>query len=106
MAIKHILWIISGFRRDVDEICPLLEYYAALSGSSVPTFWDNLSVPSSRAKKSLKMEQIGCPESSVQNYHSTPRNIPQERRSQASPSFTYQTNLCPDFTLGLIHTHN
>jgi hypothetical protein len=42
----------SGFGRDVDEICVLLEYYAALSGSSVPTFRDNLSVPSSRIKKS------------------------------------------------------
>jgi hypothetical protein len=39
--------MISGFRRDVDEICVLLEYYVALSGSSVPTFRDNLSLPSS-----------------------------------------------------------
>jgi hypothetical protein len=29
-------------------------YYAALSGSSVPTFRDNLSVPSLRVKKSKK----------------------------------------------------
>jgi hypothetical protein len=28
--------LISGFRRDVDEICALLGYYAALSGCSVP----------------------------------------------------------------------
>ena len=27
----------------VDEICALLGCYAALSSSSVPTFWDNLS---------------------------------------------------------------
>jgi hypothetical protein len=33
------------------EICCLLEYYSSLSGSSVPTFRDNLSVPSSRVKK-------------------------------------------------------
>jgi hypothetical protein len=33
------------------EICALLGYYAALSGSSVPTFRDNLSVPYSRIKK-------------------------------------------------------
>ena len=44
--------VISGFRRDVDEICVLLGYYAALSGNSVPTFRDNISVPSSRVKKS------------------------------------------------------
>jgi hypothetical protein len=36
------------------EICALLEYDAALSGSSVPTFRDNLAVPSSRVKKSKK----------------------------------------------------
>jgi hypothetical protein len=28
----------SVFRRDTDDICALLGYYAALSGSSVPTF--------------------------------------------------------------------
>jgi hypothetical protein len=39
--------MISGFRRDADEVCALLEYYAAFSDSSVPTFRDNLSVPSS-----------------------------------------------------------
>jgi hypothetical protein len=37
--------VISGFRRDVDEICALLGYYAALGGSSVPTFRDYLTVP-------------------------------------------------------------
>jgi hypothetical protein len=33
-----VLCVISGFRRDVDDICALLGCYAALSGSSVPTF--------------------------------------------------------------------
>ena len=27
-------------------------------------------------------DRIPCPETSVNNYHTTPRNIPQERRSQ------------------------
>jgi hypothetical protein len=36
---------ISGFRREVDENCVLLGYYAASSGDSLPTFRDNLSVP-------------------------------------------------------------
>jgi hypothetical protein len=74
------------------EICPLLGYYAALSGSYVPTFRDNLSVPSSRVKKfkkeafflnllTLNMGPIVCPETSVHNYHSTLRNIPEEGRS-------------------------
>jgi hypothetical protein len=40
-AIMHV----SGFRRNVDEICALLEYYAALSSSSVLTVRDSLSVP-------------------------------------------------------------
>jgi hypothetical protein len=31
----------SGFRRDVDVMCALLGCYAALSGSSIPTFRDN-----------------------------------------------------------------
>jgi hypothetical protein len=29
----------------------------------------------------LKMEPIRCPETSVNNYDTTPRNIPEERRS-------------------------
>jgi hypothetical protein len=33
-------------------VCALLEYYAALSGSSVPTFRNRLLFPSSRVKKS------------------------------------------------------
>jgi hypothetical protein len=37
-----------------DEICAHLGYYAALSGSSVQTFRDYISVPSSRVKKILE----------------------------------------------------
>ena len=36
------------------EISALMRYCAALSGSSVPTFRDKLSVPSSRVKKFKK----------------------------------------------------
>jgi len=43
--------VISGFRHQVDEICALLEYYAAQSRNAIPTFWESLSVPSSRVKK-------------------------------------------------------
>ena len=35
---------ISGFRREVDENCALLNYYAASSGNFLPTFRDNQSV--------------------------------------------------------------
>ena len=53
-----------------------LGYYTAMSGDSVPTFRDNLPVPSSRVKKSkkkclllglldpLRWDPIGCPETS------------------------------------------
>ena len=39
--------VISGFRREEDEIRALLGCYAASSGNFVPKFTDNLSVPSS-----------------------------------------------------------
>ena len=42
--------LISVFRREVDENCPLLGYYAVSSGSFLPTFRDNLSVSSSGVK--------------------------------------------------------
>jgi len=60
---------------------------------SVPTFRDNLSVPSSRDMKSkepkkgfltpLKMGPIGCNETSVRNYHSTLRYSVEERNLSA-----------------------
>jgi hypothetical protein len=40
--------LISGFRRDVDEICGLLGNYTASCGNYLPTFRDNVSIPSSR----------------------------------------------------------
>jgi hypothetical protein len=42
--------VISGFRREIDEICALLPYYAAYSGNYLQTFRDNLSVLPSKAK--------------------------------------------------------
>jgi hypothetical protein len=75
-----LLTVISGFRRDADEICDLLAYYAASSGNPLPTFRDSVSVPSSRVKKYsvfLEMRPIGYPETSVKDYHSTLHNIPE-----------------------------
>jgi hypothetical protein len=46
--------VISGFRRDADEISALLRYYAASADDPLPTFRDNVSVPSSRVKASKK----------------------------------------------------
>jgi hypothetical protein len=31
-----------------NENCVILDYYAASSGNFLPTFWENLAVPSSR----------------------------------------------------------
>jgi hypothetical protein len=47
-------FVVSGFRRDADEICALLGYNAASSGIPLPTFRDNVSAPSSKVKKSRK----------------------------------------------------
>jgi hypothetical protein len=73
--------VISGFRCDIDEICALLGYCAASNGDHLPTFRDNVSVPTSRVKKSLKMGPIRCPKTSVNHNHSTLCNSPEERRS-------------------------
>jgi len=42
--------LISGFIREVHEICALLGYYAAYYGMSLPAFRDMLWVPFSRVK--------------------------------------------------------
>ena len=41
---------ISGFRREGYDNCALLGHYASSSGSLLPTFRDNLAVPSSGVK--------------------------------------------------------
>jgi hypothetical protein len=66
----------------------ILGYYAADSGNFVPTFRDNLLIPSSGFKNwtllefwHLKMGSICYPKTSVRNYHHPLRNDPEERRS-------------------------
>jgi hypothetical protein len=51
--------VISGFHSDVDKICALLRYDAASSDDILPTFRDNVSVPSSRVKNSKEKKQMG-----------------------------------------------
>jgi hypothetical protein len=41
----------------VDEICDLLAYYAASCDNCLPTFRDNVSVPSSRVKSPRREER-------------------------------------------------
>jgi hypothetical protein len=55
---KCILILISVFRRDVDEIYALLGYYAASCDNCLPTFRDNVSVPSSRVKSPNRKETV------------------------------------------------
>ena len=60
------------------------QHYAAISGNFLPNFRDNLSVPASAFKNpifildswTLKKGPIGCPETSVRNYHYLLRNNP------------------------------
>jgi len=47
-----VLWVISSFRGNLNETCSLLGFYADWNGNSVPTFRNNLSVPSSEVKQS------------------------------------------------------
>jgi len=56
---KTHLCVISGFRCGINEICVLSGIYAALNGISLPTFRDNLSVPSSSVKQS-KWHRNAC----------------------------------------------
>jgi hypothetical protein len=47
---SNITWMISGFRREVDENYSLLSYYAESSANALTTFRNNLSVLSSWVK--------------------------------------------------------
>jgi hypothetical protein len=88
--------------------CALLDCYSAISSNPLPTFRDNLSLPSSRVKN---LGTIGCPDTSVRNYHYSPRNSPEQRSSQIwkliptasllnkSP-FCYKTEIDPAVSSG------
>jgi len=47
--------VISEYRRDVDERCVLMGYYAASSGYLLPTFWDKGSIVSRNVCKELQL---------------------------------------------------
>ena len=64
----------------IPENSALLGYYAASKCNFLPTFRDNLSVQSSGAKNTF-LEPIVYPETSVRNYNSALRNIPDGSRS-------------------------
>jgi len=133
-ATEKLLCLISGFRREVAENCALLGYYAASSGHFLPTFRDSLLQGSRIQKKAssaarirgrvwtvksvssigttgfvlrswtVRMGPIGCPETSVRNYHCWLRSNPEERISQKelliySPSVCRRVYILPHFLL-------
>jgi len=65
-----VLFVTLGFRHGVDKICALLPYHAAYSDNSLPTFRDNLSLPTSRVKDLFRI--LDC----------KLRNFAEERGSQ------------------------
>jgi hypothetical protein len=46
------VWCKLRQRKKFYEICTPLGYYIASNGNPLPMFWDNVSLPSSRVKKS------------------------------------------------------
>jgi hypothetical protein len=60
------IYVISGFRREADENCALLGYYAASGGGP-----------------------IGCPETSVRNHHYSLRNNLEGRSSHHYLLFSF-----------------
>jgi hypothetical protein len=79
---RWLSWI-SGYRRDIDDICALLGCYAASCSNCLLTFRIRDSWP-------WRIGLMRCPESSVSSYRTTPRNVPEERRSH---DFPLQTKL-------------
>jgi hypothetical protein len=81
---KYSLRFISSFRRDVVALCALLGYHAALSGSYLPTFRDNLSGPILKGQEiqhPWRWDRYFVPKRRLKNYHSKLRDIPEQRRS-------------------------
>jgi len=68
----------SGFRREVDENCAVLGYYAASSDNSLPTFRDKLSVPSSTGRNPTKILEH------VNGTDRVPRNVGKELQPLAA----------------------
>jgi hypothetical protein len=85
--------VISRFRREVDEICVLLGYYAASSGNLLPTFRGNRSVPSSGVEnrhvgKKLSDSLSNNPEERILwvNFKCPVRNLATKKRQSVAKS--------------------
>ena len=76
--------MISGFHRGVSAVFDVLGCYDLYIGIYVPKFRETyrFHIHSRWTASSFKMGPIGCPETSVTNYQSTLRNIPEKGRSR------------------------
>ena len=89
--------VILGLRRELEDTCVILNYYAASGGILVPAFRDNLSLSSFGVKNpkdlldSLPLPTV-CPETSVRYYHYLLPNNPDERSPQTNP-LMYENHL-------------
>jgi hypothetical protein len=84
--------VISGFRREADEICALLGNYTTCSDHSSAKFRNDLSSQSSRAKNyfgllTLEVGPTGYSETSVKNYHYMLRKFPEQGRNGGRDSY-------------------
>jgi hypothetical protein len=114
-ANSRFLHLISGFRRNVHEICALLGRYAASSGNPLSMFRDSVLVLYSgvglldpMVSWPLKMGMT-CSETSAKHYHSVLRNTPEKCRcqgfcsSQASSSGLFSKSDIRFFNQSVLH---
>ena len=71
--------MILSFHRQVDEDGAPLGFYTASSGNTLPTFRNKLSGSIPAGQESFW--PIGCPETSIMNYHYSLHNSQEERSS-------------------------
>ena len=83
--------VISGSHREVDEKCALLGYNSTSSGNSLPTFRDNLSVPSSRVRDIFGFLGFLTLEDGIDRLY---RNVDKEERTSHSFFLPYLTAHC------------
>jgi hypothetical protein len=103
-GIHIVLCVIVGFGRELNENCALLDYNAASSGNSLPTFRDNISIASSSTSMGRELlchgqrdeslcgfvtleDGIGFSEKSIRNYHNAQCNSQEERSPHTLHSF-------------------
>jgi hypothetical protein len=85
--LSYKLRVISGFHSEVAENCAILRCYVANGGNFLPTFRDNISVPSSGDQDfflflTRKDGADRLSQKSLRNDHYSPRDNPEEHGSQ------------------------